>query len=369
VVLVEEGAAQVAEQDRANWLAVWDSEYDNLRDALNWLIRTESGQWALRLGTALVAFWERREHFAEGRERLEAVLNMKSTASPAGERARAAWYAAIFADRQGDFRRAIDLHQESLHIYRELGDRQGIAAQLGYLGYELHQAGDMAEARTFFEGSVAACRQLGDRIALARVVSNFAECILAQREYPLARSLFQEALSIFRELENASGAAWSLNHLGDVALEERDVVEARRLYHAGYEVFKDVGDRWGIARSLTDLGRLASEQKKHKHARALLEQALRTFAGLRHSRGVARVLEELACVAVRQADFERALTLSSAAEGLRQRIGPLKRQAERERVDRMLEPAWRNIRESTGSAIWAQGLRMPLDEAIRYALD
>src|SRR4029079_14572564 len=68
VVLAEEGAAQLAEDNRADWLTLWDAEYDNLRDALDWLIRTESAQWALRRGTALFAFWERREHFAEGRE-------------------------------------------------------------------------------------------------------------------------------------------------------------------------------------------------------------------------------------------------------------------------------------------------------------
>ena len=90
---------------------------------------------------------------------------------------------------------------------------------------------------------------------------------------------------------------------------------------------RGLGDRWGIARSLTDLGRLASEQNDHEDARALLEQALRTFAGLGHTRGVARVLEELACVAVREQDFEHALTLCAAAEGLRQRIGTLKRQS------------------------------------------
>ncbi|MGH9629257.1 MAG: ATP-binding protein, partial [Bryobacteraceae bacterium] len=369
VVLAQEGAAQVTEEDRENWLAVWDAEYDNLRDALDWLIRTESGEWALRLGTALFAFWERREHLAEGRERLEAVLKMKSTASPTGQRARAAWYAAIFADHQGDYTRAFQLHHESLHIYRELGDRKGIAVQLGYVGQMLQQAGDVAQAWRFFEQSVGACRQLGDGAALARALSNFAEFIIAQGEYALARSVLEEALTIFRELGNATGVGWSLNHLGDVALEESDFAEASRLYRAGYDVFRGLGDRWGIARSLTDLGRLASEQNDHEDARALLEQALRTFAELGHTRGVARVLEELACVAVREQDFEHALTLCAAAEGLRQRIGALKRQAERARLVRILEPAWRNIDQSTSSAMWAEGLRMPLDQVIRYALN
>jgi predicted ATPase len=369
VVLAEEGVAQTDEEDRANWLAVWDAEHDNLRDALDWLIATESGEWALRLGTALFAFWERREHIAEGRERLEAVLNMKSAASPTNERARAAWYAAIFADQQGDFRRAIRLHHESLHTYRELGDRKGIAAQLGYVGYALRQAGNVAEARPFFEQSVAALRQLGDGTALARALSNFAEFVIAQGECAFGRSLLEEALSIFRELGNASGVGWSLNHLGDVAFEENDFAKASRLYNAGHEVFQGLGDRWGIARSLTDLGRLASEQNDHEGARALLQRSLRTFAGLGHTRGVARVLEELACVAVREHGFEHALTLCAAAEGLRQRTGTAKRQAERARLDHILDPAWRDVDRSTGSAIWAQGLRMPLEQAIQYALN
>jgi predicted ATPase len=369
VVLTEEGAAQPAEEERANWLTLWDAEHDNLRDALDWLIRTESGQWALRLGTALFAFWERREHLAEGRQRLEAVLNMRSTASPKGQRARLAWYAGIFADKQGDFTRAIRLLQESLHIYRELGDRKGIAAQLGHLGNVLHQAGRVAEARVFFEESLAACRQLGDRRAIASALSNLAECVTAQGEYALSRSLLEEALSTFREIGNASGVGWSLNHLGDVAFEKSDFAGASRLYHAGYDVFRGLGDRWGIARSLTDLGRLASEQDDHEDARALLEQALRMFAELGHTRGVASVLEELACAAIREENLEHALTLCAAAEGLRQRIGALKRQAERARLDRILERARRDIDESRCRAVWIQGLRMPLDQAIRYALN
>jgi hypothetical protein len=159
-----------------------------------------------------------------------------------------------------------------------------------------------------------------------------------------------------------------LNHLGDIALEENDYAEAGRLYQAGYRVFQGLRDRWGIARSLTDLGRLASEQGDHEDARLLLERALRIFAGLGHTRGVARVLEELACVAVRERRFEHALTLSAAAEGLRQRIGKLKRQAEQGRLARILAPAWREIDRSTSRAIWTRGVGMPLEQAIKCAL-
>ena len=71
IVLAEEGAAQMTEEDRTNWLPIWDAEYANLRESLDWLIETGQELWALRLATALFAYWQRREYIVEGRERLE----------------------------------------------------------------------------------------------------------------------------------------------------------------------------------------------------------------------------------------------------------------------------------------------------------
>jgi tetratricopeptide (TPR) repeat protein len=198
--------------------------------------------------------------------------------------------------------------------------------------------------------------------------NNFAEFLAEQREYPQARSLLMEALSIFRQLGNQSSAAWSLNHLADIALHEEDFAEAHRLYREAYDLFRSLGDQWGIARSYADLGRLSSEQNNQDGARSLLEQALKAFLELGHTRGVAMVLERLACVAVCERDFHRAITLVAAAEGLRQRAGVPKRPVERATLEDALQPARDHTGEASAPTIWAEGLRMPLEEAIRYAL-
>jgi predicted ATPase len=368
LVLAQEGAVQTTEDDRARWLASCDAEHDNLRHALDWLIETNNGPWALRLGAALFAFWQLREHFAEGRERLEALLQLKTAASATPERARAAWFAGNLAYQQGDFTSAIPLQRESLRVYTELNDQKGIAAQLCYVGEDLRQVGSSAEAREYFERSLAACRELRDGGAIAMAANNFAEFLIEQREYSQARSLLTEALSIFRQLGNQSSDAWSLNHLADIALHEKDFAEAHRLYYEAYDLFRSLGDQWGIARSYADLGRLSSEQNNQDGARSLLEQALKAFLELRHTRGVAMVLERLACVAVCERDFDRGLTLVAAAEGLRQKAGAPKRPVERASLDDALQTARDHIGKASAEAIWAEGLRMSLEEAIRYAL-
>jgi tetratricopeptide (TPR) repeat protein len=369
MVLAEQGAAQITEKDRASWLTVWDAEHDNLRDALDWLIETDNAEWALRLGTALFAFWQRREHLAEGRQRLEAILGMRSAAKPSRERARVAWYGAIFADHQGDFTSAVNLHRESLRISAELNDGQGVAAQLGYIGIELRQAGNKAEARHYLEKCVAACRELGDQPAIAGALSNFAEFLVAEREHSLARSLFQEALSIFRNIGNVTAVGWSLNHLGDIAFDEKDFDEARRLYQEGHDIFAALGHRWGMARSLADLGRLASDQHDQNEAKSLLGQALTLFTEIRHLRGVARTLEELARVATRTSDLDRALTLCGAAEALRKRLGVPNRPAEQADLDHALEPAWHARGPVTARELRAAGFRMSLDQVMLYAFE
>jgi tetratricopeptide (TPR) repeat protein len=209
---------------------------------------------------------------------------------------------------------------------------------------------------------------LEDPAAIAGALSNYAEFVTSQGEYGLARYLLEEALSLFRKLKDGSGIGWSLNHLGDVAFGELSFAEASRFYHEAYDAFHSVGDRWGMARSHADLGRLASDQNDQRAAYSFFDQALRGFADLGHTRGVAIVLEGLARVAVREGDIDRALTLCSAAEGIRQRMGAPRRPTEQAAIDHDLNPGWRQKDPAIASAIWEEGLRMQVDDAIRYAL-
>jgi tetratricopeptide (TPR) repeat protein len=369
IVLAEEGAAQIREEDRVNWLAAWDAEHDNLRQAVDWLIAAGNGAWALRLGTALFAFWERREHLAEGRERLEAILKLTAEAPPSRERARAAWYAGIFAEQQGDFEAAVRLNREALQVYREVGDPKGTAVQLANVGHTLAAAGRAGEAQPFFEESLAACKELGDPAAIAGAQSNFAAFARGQGQLTWARSLLEEALASFRKLGDNSAVGWSLSHLGDIAFDEGNLEDACRLYEQTYELFRSIGERWGMARSLADLGRAAAEKDDLSGARSLLEQALKLFADLSYTRGIAKLLEEFACLAVREAKLEEALVLCASAEALRQKVGMPMRPNERAKLADAVDTAWRGVDAQTAAAAWSAGMRMTAEEAVECALN
>jgi len=369
LVLAEESKLPLTRPEWTDWLTLCDAEHDNLRSALDWLIASESSEWALRLGLALNWFWELREHFVEGRERLEAILKMKGAQVRTKTWAKAAGHAGGLASVQGDYDGALRLHQEALDIYRELGDKVGIVKQLSSVGLQSHFQGDYAAARSWFDQCLHVCRELGDRSEIAGALSNLAEAVNAQGDHTQARSLLEEALSISRELEDWIGVAWSINHLGDVARNRGDLAEARRLYQEGADTFHRLGERWGMARSAADLGYLACDQNDPEAAEPLFEEALRLFLELGHKRGIAKALEGFACVAVYQKNFERALTLAGSASSLRHIIGAPPRPREQVKLTAALELAWRECDTATAKAKWALGRKMRLEKVIQYALD
>jgi predicted ATPase len=369
LVLAEESKLPLTRPEWTSWLALCDAEHDNLRAALDWLMASDNSEWALRLGLALNWFWELREHFVEGRKRLEAILRMKGAQVRTKAWAKAAGHAGGLASVQGDYESALQLHREALDIYCELGDQVGIVKQLSSVGLQKHFEGDYAAARPWFEQCLRACRELGDRSEIAGALSNLADVVNAQGDYSQACSLFEEALSISRELGDWIGVGWSMNHLGDVARDRGDLAEAHRLYQEGADTFGRLGERWGMARSATDLGYLACDQNDPATAESLLEEALRIFLELGHKRGIAKVLEGFAYVAAHQNHSERALTLGGAATSLRRTIGAPPRPREQAKLNATLEPVWQHGDSAAAKARWAAGWRMRLEEAIQYALD
>ncbi|NEP14912.1 MAG: tetratricopeptide repeat protein, partial [Symploca sp. SIO2C1] len=59
------------------------------------------------------------------------------------------------------FGEALQLWQQSLDIYREIGDRQGEAASLGSLGNAYGSLAEYAQAIDFYEQSLAIFREIG----------------------------------------------------------------------------------------------------------------------------------------------------------------------------------------------------------------
>jgi tetratricopeptide (TPR) repeat protein len=309
-----------------------------------------------------------REHLSEGRARIETVLRLCGD-ERTRERARLSLFIGALATTQGDYLAAGHSLQRSLFLYEELGDESGIAASLNALAISARDRGDYASAQDNFERSLACWRLLSDRLAIARCLHNLANVVRVRGDYTRARRALGEATDIFEQLGDRSGAAWSINQQGDIARATGDMTTAREFYQRALSAFRTTEDPWGSARSLTDLGYIDCEQGNHLAARNAFREAMELFAGLGHRRGMARVLEGYACLALAEEHAARALTLGAAAAQLRRLISAPLHQAEQDKFNRWLAPAWKSLNEPQGTNAWAKGAAMSLDEAMQYSLE
>ena len=121
--------------------------------------------------------------------------------------------AARLAFNQSDYEQGEVLAQEGLALFRELGDRRGIALTLNRLGVAAWRRGDFRSARILLEEDLTLFREVGDQDRVAWSLFMHGLLDNKQGEYARACSRFEESLALFRELGNKRGIAASLTQL------------------------------------------------------------------------------------------------------------------------------------------------------------
>jgi predicted ATPase/class 3 adenylate cyclase len=319
--LAEKAEARLLGAEQALWLDRLEIEHDNLRAALDWSEESDEAASGLRLARALWQFWWVHGHLSEGRERLAKLLALAGAEARTAVRAKALHGAGILAYDQGDYAAARALHEESLLIKRELGDKRGMAASLNYLGHVARLQGDYAAARALYQETLAIGRELDDRRGMAFSLNGLGLVARYQGDYAAARAFYEESLAIVRKLDDKRGISISLNNLALVAQDQGDYGAARNLYEASLAIKRELGDKRGAAFSLSGLGLLALSQEDETTAQALFEESLAMRRELGDKRGIAFSLHGLGSVALRQGNGEAARALHEESLAVRRELG------------------------------------------------
>jgi predicted ATPase/DNA-binding SARP family transcriptional activator len=309
-------------ENRASWLRRLEADYANLRIALAWADEEDPGL-ALRVAVGLLEFWLSRCHFEEGLEWLERAI---AHAPEAGSqlRARALHSAAFLAFACGDPERCSEVGEESLALYRSLGDREGI-------GRTVHLLGQVAVE-------------------------------LGQRDRALAYA--EESLRLARELGHVRGLIVSLRELGTLTAEGGDQRRANELLDESERLAREHGDDSALAAILLDRSGLALVARDTESAASLARAAVDLYSRYGTSAGIAEGLYVLALAAERP---DRAARLIGAAEGLREQAGTRLMAADAGGFEDAVRRASASLGEAAFEAERALGRALSLEEAVALA--
>jgi non-specific serine/threonine protein kinase len=310
-----------------------EAEIDNLRAGLAWALERdahdasseERAGRALDLMLHVWPLWLNRGYSIEGNEWLNQLLSVHT--APTLARARALLLAGDFAGFRGDHSQQTSLIQEALALAQKLGDKKRIAWAWMEMGV-IERGRNSPEAIEFLAESLAMFQELKENLWVCRTSYLLAEAHLAHGNREASKPLWERGVELSRKEGDKFQLAWGLEGLGNVERLEGHFERAREFYRESLKLKVAVMDKTGIFYSLSAFAQLAAAQKQ----------------------------------------FKRAVILWSSAEKLGQSLNMLLVQSNEGLYTSLISEARAELGEEAFVGAWAEGRKMKMQEAIRYAL-
>ncbi|MFN2521109.1 MAG: adenylate/guanylate cyclase domain-containing protein [Candidatus Limnocylindria bacterium] len=281
--LAEAASPHAMGSDERRWLDHLEREHANLRAALDWSVSSGRTKRAMRLVYALWRFWQRRGHLAEASERAAVVLALPHSHDHPLDRARALEAAGGIAYWRGDMAAAEALYRESTDIMREHGTNAELANALYNLAFpSLMSREKRSEIGVpLLQQAQALWREIGDRAGLARALWALGTNLQQIGDYEGARPYADETVSLMREVGKPFDLGWALHLQGSVAAGTGRLAEAGAAYEDAMCIFRDAADVTGVLLVLSDFSELARAEGDRARAVTLVG----AVSALRHSSG------------------------------------------------------------------------------------
>jgi predicted ATPase/class 3 adenylate cyclase len=252
--------------EQLEWLERLETEHDNLRTALAWSLESGKSENALQLVGAFYYFWVLRGKISEGhkwlnealalaeREQSEKVAAGKYTPTheETARRAKALYAAGMLHMVTLDLKGARMRVEESLHLWRGLGDKWWTAVTLE-LAALLTTLVDFRTALTYLEEGVSLAREVEDPWPLAVCLVRMGDALKPRGEAAAARPFLEEGVALARTVGDKAVLSEGLRELGSLYYAEGDLAAAERLTEEAQTEAHAIGSMVGVFLALYQL--------------------------------------------------------------------------------------------------------------------
>jgi predicted ATPase/DNA-binding XRE family transcriptional regulator len=321
--LAERAATGLRGPGQQGWLELLDPEVDNLRAARRYWLRTGEADQGLRAATAVWRFEYLRGRYTEGRDLLDAALEV-ADADPAVDpalRAAAQVAAGTLAYLQCEYDAGTRRVRDGLAGYRAVADVPGMANALQRLGSIARERGSYAEAVALHEEALHLWKTAGDLAGEGDALNYLAFVSWLTGDWQHCDELATQALDRFGGRAESEGAAWALLNLGIASRYRGARGRSGALLLESRQLCERLGYAEGTAWCLDQLGALDRDEGDLDMAWSLQQRSLAMHARVGDRWRSASVLDGLAATAARRERYQTAARLLGTAESLRGSIG------------------------------------------------
>lgn len=346
-----------------------EREYANLRAAMSWLVDSGEVEGARRLAVSLRWFWYYGGQFSEGRAWINKLLASPGGAELPALRMKLLHSLGMLAYLQHDMEEARRFFTEALALCGEQeAGRYDHVHLLMMLGQALSWGGEKLAAAKYLDDGAAEARVFGDVDLQSFVLFAQANVAVRNGDYRQARAYVEKALAICAGMGMRHHEIRLLALLGRIHWETGNLQAALSVLERSLSMAREDGS-WVLKFwPLRPLIPVALEQGDLRRAEELLCEYLKLGRDLGNRVFVAEAFEGCGSLASLVGQDTRALRLIGAATQLRRYLGVARSAREEAKVERLVKAARQRIDNDVGEIALREGMLMPLDRAIAYAL-
>jgi len=356
--LVATAESALSGGEQASWLRRLEREYGNIHAVIA-TARYNNVDLALQVAARAWRFWLLSGRWREGARWIDQLLALDAEVTPA-TRARALMAAGNLAWRN-DWRMVRPLYEESLALYRELGDQAWVGRGLNGLGLVAQKDGDHEAAVQLFEDALAQVDGIEDPQAVANCMDNLSVSLGVLGDMDRALAMVERARAIRASMSDQLAVARSHVTIGMLRLLAGDAAAAKGSLEEAVRMARDQKDNMTLALGLARLGGAMHLLGDDAAAEAAYQEAMAIAGRVGAARAMALTIDGLATMAADRLDLERAAQLFAAASTVWEGMGARAELG----AEQLRSEVRRTLGEERFQAAVARARQLPLAELVR----
>ena len=272
--------------------------------------------------------------------------------------------ALFFTADEGE--REQELRRQALKLARSLEDPWRTALALAWLGLNER---NYQRDRGYLQESVDMFRSIGDLNNLARFLGHLGRMEILHGDFESAQKTLGEASSLIRGMNRKaiSFSVWRADE--QLAVLQGDYERAHTSINEALEYADKTGERMAMLWFHADLGYLTLKQGNPIETRDLFTKCVKEFLSDRVEIGIVFAMEGMAGLYVVLGKLEHAARLIGWVDAMRKKLQDPRPPLEQANMDQNIAACLAKMGEVAFSDVYDEGQKMSLDEAVAYALE
>jgi tetratricopeptide (TPR) repeat protein len=257
------------------------------------------------------------------------------------------------------------LLEQSLAIYRELGNKIGQANTLEWLTVN----NSPERAMRFAKECLAIHRGLGNLSGIAVCLNLLTLLSIRSGDFSSTNLWLEEALSLSRRIGHQTTECYTLTFFGDAAFWHGEYEQANSYYREAILLAERIGDHYQIFWIEIRMAYAVFRQGEIQQARKMFIKSIRDTQQADLIIALVFAVEGLASLHASLGQPERAIRLLAWADATRKTVGNLRPPVEQADVDKDFTGCLEKLGEIAFSDAYEEGKELSVEEAIAEAVE